>query len=64
VFYLRNFGKEKRTDQEIADNEVNINELIGLDDYTMPCEDLPDPFIVCCFVGDTKIFVALFHGYT
>jgi hypothetical protein len=61
---LRNFAKEKRSDEEIADNEVNINELIGIDASTMPCEDLPDPFICCCFVGDTKIFVALFHGYT
>lgn len=63
-FFLRTFGKEKRTEQEIAENEVNINDLIGIDDYTMPCDDLPDPFIVCCFVGDTKVFVALFHGYT
>lgn len=64
VFWLRTFGKERRTEQEIADSEINISELLGLDNYTMPCDDLPDPFITSCFVTDTKIFVALFHGYT
>jgi hypothetical protein len=64
VFYLRTFGKEKRTDEEIMANEVNVNDLLGLDDYTIPCDDLPDPFINCCFIGDDKIFIALFHGYT
>jgi len=61
---MRTFSKERRSDDEIFADELNINELLGLNNYTMPCDDLPDPFINCCFVGDTKLFVSLFHGYT
>ena len=35
-FFLRTFGKTTRTAEEIEENEVNINEMIGLDDYTIP----------------------------
>jgi hypothetical protein len=30
----------------------------------MPCGDLSDPFITCCFVGMEKVYVALFHSGT
>jgi len=32
---MRTFGKTTRTAEEIEDNEVNINEMLGLNDYTM-----------------------------
>jgi hypothetical protein len=37
VFFLRTFGKGKRTDEEQSANEVNINDLLGIDNSTMPC---------------------------
>ena len=37
---------------------------MGLDDYTMCNNDFPDPNIICCFVDDDTIFVALFHNYS
>ena len=62
IFFLRTFGKGKRTSEEIAENEVNISELLGIDNSTMPCQALPDPFITCCWVGMDKVYVALFHS--
>lgn len=44
--------------------ELDINELLGINDYTMPNADFPDPNITCCFVSDTKIYVNLFHNYS
>lgn len=32
---LRNFGKVKRTEEEIKQNELDINELVGIDNWTM-----------------------------
>ena len=61
-FRLRTFGRETRSQKEIKENEVDINELLGINDFTMPNEDLPDPFINCAFVNDHEIFVALYHG--
>ena len=63
-FKLRTFGKENRSEDEIQANEVSINELIDIDDFTMPNEELSDPFINCCFISDEKIYVALYHGYS
>ena len=37
--------------------------MFGLNDYATPIEEFPDPYITCCFVGDDKLFVALFHNY-
>ena len=62
VFFLRTFGKGKRSQEEQDADEVNINDLLNLDNSTMPCQDLSDPFITCCFVGNDKVFVSLFHG--
>ena len=76
-FYLRIFfGQEKktreeielgdspttkRTWEEILENELDINEKLGLDNYTMPINNFPDPFIDCCFVNDDLLFVNLFQ---
>lgn len=62
VFKLRTFGRQTRTAEEIADNEVNINMLLDLDDSTMPHHLFPDPFITCTFVTDTLLFICLYHA--
>lgn len=63
-FRLRTFKKVTRTEEQIEENEFKINEALGLDDYTMCNNDFPDPNIICCFVDDDTIFVALFHNYS
>jgi hypothetical protein len=30
----------------------------------MPISGFPDPFIVCCFIDDNRLFIALFHNKT
>ena len=44
---MRDFGREQRTEEEIKSNEVDTNTLIGIDEWSMPIEGFPDPFIVC-----------------
>ena len=34
------------------------------DDYTMPIDEFPDPFITCCFIDDDSIFVNFFYAHT
>lgn len=63
-FFLRTFGKTTRTQQEIMENELNINEMLGLNNYTMANQDFQDPFITCNFVGSDKIFVNFFHNHS
>ena len=38
IWKLRTFKKQIRTDQEIIQNEVIINDLLGIDNYTMANE--------------------------
>lgn len=64
IFKMRTFGEKNRTKEEIAADEVNINEELGLNNYTMPINNFPDPFISCHFITDTLIFVNLFHNAT
>lgn len=61
----------KRSPEEIAKRELNINEALGLDDHTMPIDNFPDPFINCCFIDGKEhkdgtpvkyIFVNLFYS--
>ena len=35
-FMLRTFGRQERSDEEIKKNEVCFNDLIGINDHTMP----------------------------
>mmetsp|Transcript_801 Transcript_801/g.1008 ORF Transcript_801/g.1008 Transcript_801/m.1008 type:complete len:398 (-) Transcript_801:899-2092(-) len=63
-FFMRHFGQNNRTPAEQAESEVDVNKLIGIDDWTMAIEGFPDPYITCAFVGDDKIFINLFHNYT
>lgn len=48
---MRTFGKETRTQEDIIENEININAIIGIDNSTMCNEMFPEPFGTCCFVG-------------
>lgn len=59
-----NFGIMCRSAEEIEANEVNLNSLLKLDNWTMCLTGSPDPFIVCCFVTDELIFVNLYHNYS
>ena len=60
-----------RSDKAIQDSELNINkELISDEDasemnnFTMPINNFPDPYITCCFCTDEILFVNLFHNAT
>lgn len=64
MFKIRTFGAESRTKEAIEEEEFDVNEALGLDDYTMPIDNFPDPFITCCFVTDETLFVNLFHSKT
>ena len=61
-FKLRTFSDQKRKEEEIFENELDINKKLGLDNHTMPIDNFPDPFITCCFINDTFIFVNLYHS--
>ena len=50
--------------EEITAGELNINEQLGLDDFTMPIDNFPDPFITCCFINNDLIYVNLYHTST
>lgn len=62
LFKVRTFGEVTRSTEEIEREELNINEALGINDFTMPINNFPDPFITCCFVTDDIIFVNLFHN--
>jgi hypothetical protein len=62
-FFMRTFEKKTRTAADIFKDEVNLNKLLSINDYTMCNGSFPDPFIVCCFVNVDTLFVALFHNY-
>ena len=63
-FKMRYFDKKQRTNDEIARTEVDINKLIGINNFTMPIQGFADPFIVCTFITDDLIFIALFYNAT
>jgi hypothetical protein len=63
VFRLRTFGRDTRTQEEIDKTDINLNDLLGIDDWTMAVTNFPDPFITCCFLGNDLLFVALFYTY-
>jgi hypothetical protein len=60
---MRYFGKEARSEELIKENELDINGLLWIDDWTLAIEGFPNPFIVCCFISNNLIFVALYHNY-
>jgi hypothetical protein len=64
VFKMRIFGRDTRSEAEIAATEVNFNQLLGLDDWTMCLTVSPDPFVICCFITDDIGFVNLYHSFS
>ena len=62
-FRLRLFGKVTRDDKTIEDEEFNINDAVGINDYTMPIQGFGDPFCTCSFITDDRVFVQLFYNY-
>lgn len=63
-FRLRTFGKESRDKETIQREEIEFNNVMWFDDYTMPIDEFPDPFITCCFIDDDAIFVNFFYAHT
>ena len=63
-FRLRTFGEKQRLQEEIQQNELDINSILGIDTNTMPIDDFPEPFISCTFINNELIFVNLFHTST
>ena len=63
VFMMRSFGKEERTPEQIKASEVNLNDMLGLDAWTMAVTNFPDPFITCCFISNDIIFINLYHNH-
>ena len=63
-FRLRILGRTTRNKEDIENTEVKFNEIFDLDDYTMVNDDFPDPFITCCWISETHLFVNFFHSYT
>jgi|TARA_B110000285_G_scaffold233155_1_gene306099 hypothetical protein len=61
---MRYFDKEERTIEQIEENEVDVNALLGLNNYTMPIQGFADPFITACFITDDLIFIDLFYNNT
>jgi hypothetical protein len=63
-FRIRTFQNKTRNESEIKRNEFDINKALGLDDFTMPISGFPDPFVVCCFIDENRLFISLFHNKT
>ena len=64
-FRLRTFGETARaTVEEIASDELDINMALNLDNFMMPIDNFPDPFINCCFVTNELIYANLYHNFT
>ena len=60
VFKLRYFSRGYMFEE----TDLNLNDLLGIDSYTMVVDNLPDPFITCCFVSNHVVFVNLFYNYS
>ena len=64
-FRLRVFTEvERETEEEIERDELDINKALGIDNYTIPIDNFPDPYITCCFCTSSFIYVNLYHNYT
>jgi len=65
---LRTFGQSpnatgegvERTPEDIKASELDINKLVGINDYTMCNQTFPDPFITCTFITNETIYINLF----
>ena len=50
-------------DKEIDENEIYLNEIVGIDNATICNEMFPEPFATCCWVTDDQVFVDMFYNY-
>ena len=62
VFKIRIFNKDEPADKDDQNKGFNINEVLGLNNYTIPVAGFPDPYITSCFIDNDRIFVNLFHN--
>jgi len=62
-FFMRTFAKVTRSETDIKNDELDINKLCGINNYTMCNQSFPDPFITCCFIDSNRVFVNLFHNF-
>jgi hypothetical protein len=58
LFFILIFSQNKILDQ------VDVNTLLGIDDSTIPNENVQEPMINCCFKDDDTLFVNLYHPKT
>ena len=63
VFKIRTFGKVNRSEEEIAKSEININEVLGINNFTLPISNFPEPYINCCFISNEMLFVNFFYNH-
>ena len=63
-FRVRTFGFETRTKEEIEREELKINEMFGLDDFSLAIDNFQNPFITCCFIDDSRLFVNFMYTFT
>lgn len=42
-------------------HQMSLNEQLGISEGTMPNESFQDPYSVCTFPTDDKIFITVFH---
>ena len=61
---MRTFGNKTRTDQEIQKDEVNFNDILSLNNFTMCHNEFNDPFITCCFINADTMYVNLYHNHS
>ena len=69
-FYMRTFNQfpnlggpdagVERSEADIKASELDINKLVGINDYTMCNQTFPDPFITCTFLTNDTIYIDLF----
>ena len=60
-FKIRVF--ENEATRSIID-DLDVNEVLELDQFTIANALIPDPLITCCFLSDNLIFVNLFYNFT
>ena len=47
----------------IKSKELDVNKCLNINNYSMAIDGFPDPFIVCTFISDDRVFVNLFYNY-
>jgi len=45
-------------------SDLNVNELLNIDNSTVPINGVQEPLINSCFINDNLLFVNLYHRMT